>query len=59
MGHNIILEQNKIVEHIHNIFTVPCKKYKMVSFDSSIMKNIVVLTASSVCCLLKSIAMIL
>ena len=27
-----ILEQNEIVEHIYNTFTVPCEKYKMVSF---------------------------
>ena len=25
---DIILEQNKIVEHIHNTFTVPCEKSK-------------------------------
>ena len=73
---DIILEQNKIVEHIHNTFTVPCEKSKMVSFASSIMKNIVAPaaqsrfpvklicciafgSASSACCLLKSIAIIL
>ena len=46
---DIILEQNKIVEQavaksyddIHNTFTVPCEKSKMVSFASSIMKQIV------------------
>ena len=46
---DIILEQNKIVEDavaksyndIHNTFTVPCEKSKMVSFTSSIMKNII------------------
>ena len=35
-----ILEQNKIVEHIHNTFIVPCKKSKMVSYASSIMISI-------------------
>ena len=29
------------MEHIHNTFTVPCRKSKMVSFASSILKNIV------------------
>ena len=64
------------MEHIHNTFTVPCEKSKMVSFTSSIMKNIFVFlsqfrfavklicciafgSASSACCALKSIAMIL
>ena len=28
------------MEHIHNTLTVPCEKSKMVSFASSIMKNI-------------------
>ena len=37
----IILKQNKTMEHIHNTFTVPCEKSKMVSFVSSLMKNIV------------------
>ena len=37
---DIMLEQNKIAEHIHNTFTVPCKKSKLVSLISSIMKNI-------------------
>ena len=35
-----MLEQNKIVEHIHNTFKVPCEKSKIVSFTSSIIKNI-------------------
>ena len=39
---DIILEQNKVADHIHNNFTVPCEKSKIVSFASSIMKNIVV-----------------
>ena len=29
------------MEHIHNTLTVPSEKSKMVSFASSIMKNIV------------------
>ena len=63
---------------VHNTLTVPCGKPKMVSFVSSIMKNIVAFTfqprtrfpvkltycaafgsASSSCCVLKSIAIIL
>ena len=32
-----ILKQNKIVKHIHNTFTVPFEKSKMVSFASSII----------------------
>ena len=63
---------------MHNTLTVPCGKPKMVSFVSSIMKNIVAFTfqpptrfpvkltycaafgsASSSCCVLKSIAIIL
>ena len=61
---------------MHNAFTVPCEKSKMVKFASSVMKNIVAPSvrfrfsvklvyyiafgsASSACCLLKSIAMIL
>ena len=64
------------MKHIDNTFTVPCEKSKMVSFASSIMKNIVAPaaqsrfpvklicciafgSASSACCLLKSIAIIL
>ena len=35
-------KQNKIVEHTHNILTVPCEKSKTISFAYSIMKNIVV-----------------
>ena len=35
-----MLEQNKIVEHIQNTFKVPCEKSKIVSFTSSIIKNI-------------------
>ena len=35
-----ILEQYEIVEYINNTFTSPCKKCKMVSFSSTIMKNI-------------------
>ena len=52
-----MLEQNKIVEHIHNIFTVPCEKSKMVSFTSSIMKNVIVFPSRSrfaiklICCI--------
>ena len=38
---DIMLKQNKIVEHSHNTFTVPCEKSKMIFFASSIMKNIV------------------
>ena len=66
----------KSYDDIHNSFTVPCEKSKVVSFASSIMKNIglfprrsrfaVKLTlciasgsASSACCLLKYIAIIL
>ena len=41
------IEQNKIVEHIHNTFTAPCEKSKMVSFASSIMKSIVAPSAQS------------
>ena len=37
----MILKQNKIVEHIHNIFTISCEKCEMVSFVSSIMENTV------------------
>ena len=45
---DIILEQNKIVEHIHNNnYTVFCGKSKMVSFASSIMKIIVGTSARS------------
>ena len=60
------------MEHIYNTLTVPCEKSKMVSFASSIMKNIAAPavqsrfpvklicciafgSASSACCLLKSI----
>ena len=32
------------MEHIHNILTVPCEKSKMVSFSSSKMKTIIVLS---------------
>ena len=35
------------MEPVHNTFTVPCKKYKMVSFASSVMKNIVAPAAQS------------
>ena len=35
------------MEHIHNTLAVPCKKSKMVSFASSIIKNIVALAARS------------
>ena len=47
----------QIVEHIDNTFTVPCEKYKMVSFDFSIVKNIVVFWSQSkfavklICCI--------
>ena len=47
---DITLKQNKIVEHavaklyndVHNTSTVPSEKSKLVSFASSILKNIVV-----------------
>ena len=45
------------MEHIHNTFTVPCENSKMVSFASSIMKNIAVFLAQSrfpvkvICCM--------
>ena len=46
-----MLKENKIVEHevanIHNTFTVPWEKSKMVSFGSSIKKNIVAHSARS------------
>ena len=51
------MEQNKIVEQIHNTFTAPCKKPKMTSFASSIMKNFVAPSAGStfpvklICCI--------
>ena len=54
---DIILEQNKIVEHIHNTLTVPCEKSQMGSFASSLMKNIVARTTQSkfllerICCI--------
>ena len=35
------------MEHIHNTLAVPCKKSKMVSFGSSIIKNIVALAVRS------------
>ena len=44
---DVILEQDKIVEHIDISLTVPCEKSKMVSFASSIMKNIVVFPSRS------------
>ena len=52
---DIIIKQNKILEHtkaksyddIHNTLTVPCEKFKIVSFDSSIMKSIAVCPARS------------
>ena len=37
---DVILEQNKILEHIYNTLTVPCEKSKVVSLAHSIMKNI-------------------
>ena len=52
-----MLKQNKIVEHIHNTFTVPCEKSKMVPFASLIMKNIVAFPSRSrfavkmICCI--------
>ena len=66
-----MLKQNKII-----VITFPCKKSKIVSFASSVMKYIGVCTshsrfsvklvcciafgsASSACCLFKSIAIIL
>ena len=54
---DIILEQNKIGEHVYNTLTVPCKKSKMVSLTSSIMKNIVAPACQSrlpvklICCI--------
>ena len=36
----LCLKQNKTVEHIHNNLMGPCEKCKMVSFASSLMKNI-------------------
>ena len=70
---DIISEQNRIVEHavqsrtlatraksyddIYNTLTVPCEKSKMVSFASSIMKNIFVFPSQFrfavkwICCL--------
>ena len=77
---NTASKQNKIVEHkvgrsydnMHSTFTVLCEKSKIVSFDSSIMKNVACPVRSrspveligcidlgpvlSVCDLLKSIA---
>ena len=63
------------MEHIHNTFTVPCEKFKIVYFTSLIMENInlsapsrfpvklicciVFGSASSACYLLKFIAIIL
>ena len=54
---DIILKQKKIVEHIHNTFTVPCEKSKIVSFASSIIKNIAMFPSRSrfvvklICCI--------
>ena len=45
------------MEHIHSTFTVPCEKPKMVSFASSIMKNIIAPSTRSrfpvelICCI--------
>ena len=39
---DIILDQNKTVEPIHNTLTVVFEKFKMVSLASSIMKDIFV-----------------
>ena len=36
-----------IVKHIHNAFTVPSEKIKLVSFAASIMKNVVVFPSCS------------
>ena len=33
------------MKHIHNTLTVPCEKFKIVSFTSSKMKNIVLFPA--------------
>ena len=66
----------KLSNNIYNTSAVPCEKSKMVSYGSSIIKNIVVpsarsrfpvksiycmafVSASSACCLLKSVAIIL
>ena len=38
---DVKLEKTKIMEHINNTFTVPCEKFKIVSFASSATKNIV------------------
>ena len=44
---DIILEQNKIVEQIHNTFTVLCEKSKLVFFTSSLMEKINLLLSTS------------
>ena len=36
----ILAMRAKLYNDIHNIFTVPCEKFKMSFFASSIMKNI-------------------
>ena len=46
---NIILKQNKLVEHIRSTLIAPCEKFKMVSFASSMMKSIAVLEFGSRC----------
>ena len=72
----VILHWYDKAKQIYNTLRVPCEKYKMVSFTSSIMTNIVLFpsqsrlpvklicciafrSASSYCCLLKSIVIIL
>ena len=61
--------REKSYDNIHNTLAVTCEKSKMASFACSIMKNVVFSfqsrfpvkfgSASSACCLLQSIAIIL
>ena len=56
---DIILKQNKTVEHVANTFTVSCEKSKAISFASSKIKNVVVFATEfqarflvkSICCI--------
>ena len=43
----ILIKLNLFYNILYNILTVPCEKYKTVSFASSIMKGIVVFVALS------------
>ena len=51
------MRKNKVVEHTYITLTFPCEKFKMVSFTSSIMKNIVAFPSRSrfavklICCI--------